>query len=360
MNEKQDSLELENQIVYFKSSERMEELEDESFDVIITSPPYNRGKRYTSDFGEVHDDKLPEIEYLEFLKRVWLDCHRVARQSAVLFLNIGDAAGDQGKSEKVVHSAELAGWIRIQDITWLKTFLGKGHYTPSGRDKRLNNIWEHIFLLAKDKSAYTLDPKAIGIPYVDKSNIGRYSETDLRDAGNAWLIPYEKTTGATIKKGHDAPFPIGLPYRCLKLIPNAKTVLDPFGGTCTTLAACLYLGLSGVAYERYPRIEIIKNRILEGKSFQPLELPLIPHLELALHELTALLSEQSFPISKSKTKKGFLKLQIIRDSCKVLEIENAFTKELDEYLSNWDVDMRESQPRKKKAQQKKLSSLLQD
>ena len=122
---------VKDQTVFFKSSEDMSELDDESIDVIITSPPYNRGKSYTSDNGEIHNDKMEEQEYLELLTKVWKECYRVAKKSAVFFLNIGDSAVDQGKSERVAISAEQASWIRIQDIIWAKSFLGKGHYTPS-------------------------------------------------------------------------------------------------------------------------------------------------------------------------------------------------------------------------------------
>ncbi|MHA1486695.1 MAG: hypothetical protein ACTSSC_05940, partial [Promethearchaeota archaeon] len=60
-------LEFKNQTVFFKSSEHMSELEDESIDVVITSPPYNRGKTYSSDNGEIHDDKMEDAEYYSFL-----------------------------------------------------------------------------------------------------------------------------------------------------------------------------------------------------------------------------------------------------------------------------------------------------
>lgn len=307
----------------------MNELEDESIDVIITSPPYNRGKTYSSDQGEFFDDNKEERDYLEFLKLVWKECLRVSKSTAVFFLNIGDSALDQGISEKVALSAEEAGWIRIQDIIWMKSFLGKGHYTPSGGNKRLNNLWEHVYLFVKNKKNYELDPKAIGIPYADKSNIGRYSSIDLRDAGNLWLIPYEKTTGITIKKGHDAPFPIGLPYRCIKLIPNAKKVLDPFGGTCSTLGACLKLGIKGFAYEKYPRIDVIKERITEGMMFKEENTILIPHLEITVKFLVKLLSKSSYFPQKIKTKKNLNNLQIIHDVIDKLNLDTSFKENLE-------------------------------
>jgi len=316
------NLEFKNQTVFFKSSEHITELEEESIDVIITSPPYNRGKAYSSDNGESHDDKMEDAEYYSFLTAIWSECYRVAKKSAVFFLNIGDSAGDQGKSEKVAKSAENASWKRIQDIIWVKSFLGKGHYTPSGGNRRLNNLWEHIFLFAKNTKEYKIDPKAIGIPYTDKSNIGRYSDTDLRDPGNVWLIPYMKTTGATIKKGHEAPFPIGLPYKCIKMVPNVETVLDPFGGTCSTLAACLKLGVKGYAYEKYPRVEVIKSRISEGKDFHESEENLIPHLELSLKLLNDILSDTSIMLPVIKSKAELNNFQILNDVLNNLNINN--------------------------------------
>jgi len=347
-------LEFKNQTVFFKSSEYMFELEDESIDIVITSPPYNRGKTYSSDNGEIHNDKMEDSEYYSFLTTIWSECYRVAKKSAVFFLNIGDSAGDQGKSEKVAKSAESASWKRIQDIIWVKSFLGKGHYTPSGGNRRLNNLWEHIFLFAKNTKEYKIDPKAIGIPYTDKSNIGRYSDTDLRDPGNVWLIPYTKTTGASVKKGHEAPFPIGLPYKCIKMVPSAKTVLDPFGGTCSTLAACLKLGVKGYAYEKYPRVEVIKSRILEGKDLQEIEENLIPHLELSLKLLNDLFSNTSMEIPVIKSKAEFNNFYILNDVLNNLNIDNSFKRGLEKRINQFKGSLNKKKEQEIKFRQTKL------
>jgi site-specific DNA-methyltransferase (adenine-specific) len=347
-------LEFKNQTVFFKSSEHISELEEESIDVVITSPPYNRGKTYSSDNGEIHDDKMEDDEYYSFLTTIWSECYRVAKKSAVFFLNIGDSAGDQGKSEKVAKSAEIASWKRIQDIIWVKSFLGKGHYTPSGGNRRLNNLWEHIFLFVKNTKEYKIDPKAIGIPYTDKSNIGRYSDTDLRDPGNVWLIPYMKTTGATIKKGHEAPFPIGLPYKCIKMIPNVETVLDPFGGTCSTLAACLKLGVKGYAYEKYPRVEVIKSRISEGKDFHESEENLIPHLELSLKLLNDILSDSSIMLPVIKSKAELNNLHILNDVLNNLNIKNSFKKSIEKRIDHFKKALTKKKEQEIKFRQTKL------
>ena len=314
----------DNQTIYYKSSESMYEIEDDSIDVIITSPPYNRNKHYSDDKGAAYNDKQLKQQYLKFLTRVWRECFRVLNPKGIFFLNIGDAAPDQGLSEEVVQGAVEAGFHRLQTIIWIKSFLGKGHFTPSGGSRRLNNLWENIFVLVKDKKRYHMNPKVIGIPYADKSNIGRYSDEDLRDAGNVWLVPYSKTTGATIKKGHEAPFPIELPYKCIKLA-EGETVLDPFAGTGSTLAASRLLKKKGFGYEKFPRKEIIRKKIMES-IFQDSPCILIPHLELAINILSTYCSKIKYDDLK---KEGFIRfsqkekteLTILKDVLDRLELQ---------------------------------------
>ena len=337
----------DNQIVYYKSSENMNEIDDNSIDVIVTSPPYNRNKLYSDDLGRRYNDNQPEEEYFQFLARVWKECFRVLSPRGVFFLNIGDAAQDQGISETVVQLAVEVGFHRLQTIIWMKSFLGKGHYTPSGGNRRLNNLWENIFVLVKDRKSYHINPKAIGIPYADKSNIGRYTDEDLRDAGNIWLVPYSKTTGSTIKKGHEAPFPIELPYKCIKLT-EGETVLDPFVGTGSTLTASRLLNKKGFGYEKFPRKEIIKKRILND-SFEQTPLVLLPHLELTIEtlsrycndlEYTELIEKGLFKFSQKEK----VQLQILKDTLDQLNLQIPF---LEEYFDQWEKNREKAKCKKK-------------
>lgn len=295
-----------NQTIYSKSSESMDELENNSINLIVTSPPYNIGKEYSVK-GKSYNDNKNYSDYLDFLTRIFKECYRVLSEEGIFFLNIGDSAKYQGKSEDVVRCAVTAGFTRLQTIIWLKSIFGKGHYTPTGGNRRLNNLWEFIFVLVKSKE-YKIDPKAIGIPYSDKSNIGRYSDIDLRDAGDIWFIPYTKTTGATIKKGHDAPFPIELPMRCMKLIPTAKTILDPFAGTASTLKAAEEMGLKGFGYEILPREEIIMKRFSEKVS--TIADPLLPQVEYYAKTTNLLLEKSLSLLSESDRDKILSSLKI--------------------------------------------------
>jgi site-specific DNA-methyltransferase (adenine-specific) len=95
---------------------------------------------------------------------------------------------------------------------------------------------------------------AVGAPYQDKSNIGRYNDIDLTDAGNTWLMTYE-TIQDKSQRLHPAAFPVDLPLKCIKLhgldSPNIRPllVLDPFCGIGSTAIACKKLGVSFVGFE---------------------------------------------------------------------------------------------------------------
>ncbi len=269
------------------SSEDMREVRSGSVDVAVTSPPYNIGKIYRGEDGKAHDDRMPREEYLDFLGRVFREVHRALSPKGLFFLNLGETARTWGLAEDVVRKAVEAGFLRVQTVIWVKSIFGKGHYSPSGGRRRLNHLWEFVFILAKD-GKYLFDPLAIGVPYADKSNVGRYSDKDLRDPGDVWFIPYRVTTGQTRKKGHEAVFPVELPWRCIKLVPGARSVLDPFAGTCSTLAAARALGLRGIGYDPYPPIAVIRRKISE--PFTAGEEPVLPDLEKGLEALFSLLA----------------------------------------------------------------------
>ena len=73
----------------------------------------------------------------------------------------------------------------------------------------------------------------MGVPYQDKSNIGRWkhAKQDKRDRGNTWFIPYE-TIQMKKERPHPATFPTKLPEMCIKLhgIKEKMVVMDPFLG----------------------------------------------------------------------------------------------------------------------------------
>jgi site-specific DNA-methyltransferase (adenine-specific) len=238
-----------------------ENLESGSVDVTVTSPPYNIGVRYGS-----YSDSLPREKYLEWMEQVGIEVMRALADDGSFFLNVGNKPRDQWIAWDV--ASVLRKHFVLQNVMhWVKSIaisksdVGKnshgnvsgdiavGHFKPVVSDRFLNDCHEYIFHFTK-KGDVHLDKLAIGIPYQDKTNIGRWKSavSDRRDRGNTWFIPYE-TIQSKSERPHPASFPGKLPEMCIRLHGHAKLVLDPFTGIGSTAIAALRLGSSFVGFE---------------------------------------------------------------------------------------------------------------
>lgn len=231
--------------------EQLAALPPDSVDVVVTSPPYNIGIAYRS-----HRDRLPRESYLDWMEQVALALRRVLKPDGALFLNIGATNADGWIAHDV--AARFRSHFVLQNtISWVKSLsIGEethGHFKPITSPRFLNNNHETIFHFTAD-GAVPIDRLAVGVPFQDKSNIGRWGHaTDRRCAGNVWFIPYETVRSRRQKFDHPAGFPLALPERCIRLHGRADAVvLDPFLGAGTTLVAAERLGHRGVGIEIDP------------------------------------------------------------------------------------------------------------
>ena len=228
--------------------DRLAEVEDGSVDVIVTSPPYNIGLAYRS-----YRDNLPRQEYLDWLRRVGLELHRVLGEAGSLFLNLAGTCADPWIAMDVANVFRKI-FVLQNNIAWVKSLAVRedsiGHFRPVSSRRFLNHTHESLFHFTKTGSI-EVDRLAIGVPFKDKSNIARFGHPrDRRCAGNVWFIPYETVTARAGKFDHPAGFPLELPLRCIRLCgPDARVVLDPFLGAGTTLVAAQSLGLRGIGIE---------------------------------------------------------------------------------------------------------------
>lgn len=224
-------------------------LPSNSIDIIVTSPPYNIGIDYNS-----YNDNMPFKDYLSWMSILSQECFRVLKDKGSFFFNIGDKPSDELRSFKVAETIKKY-FILQNTIHWVKSIaipehnINIGHYKPVNSPRYLNNSHEYIFHFTKNGDV-ELNKLAIGVPYSDKSNIGRWkhAQKDIRCRGNQWFIPYPTVKE---KKIHPAMFPIKLPEMCIKLhkLSHLKNliVLDPFLGIGTTALAakkmnCVYVG----------------------------------------------------------------------------------------------------------------------
>lgn len=235
-------------------------LESVSVDVIVTSPPYNLNKEYGS-----YKDNKERDEYLNWLYEIAQLSYLILKDNGSFFLNIGGTPSDPILPFEVVDRFRKTGYKVQNTIHWIKSIsfekedVGKnngihndysiGHFKPIISERFLTDLHEYIFHLTKVGNI-KLDKRAIGVPYQDKTNIGRWKSAthDKRDRGNVWFIPYP-----TIQEGrpHPAVFPEKLPYLCIKMhgIKQDMVVYDPFMGIGTTALACMKLGVDYLGTE---------------------------------------------------------------------------------------------------------------
>jgi site-specific DNA-methyltransferase (adenine-specific) len=222
----------------------------ETFDVIVCSPPYNIKKEYNT-----YTDDLPYAEYLLWMDEFFQSVNRVLKDDGSFFLNIGGTCKEPTRALDVCNVA-LKHFKLQNDILWVKSVtvedVSYGHFKPINSTRFLNRMHESVFHFTKTGDIQ-IDRLGIGVTYKDKFNAERWSgKQDLRCRGNVWFIPYE--TVRWIKKPHSAGFPVKLPEYCILmhgLKPEMK-VLDPFLGAGSTLIACKKLGIAGTGIELDP------------------------------------------------------------------------------------------------------------
>lgn len=216
-------------------------LPDASFDLVVTSPPYNLGIRYRS-----FDDTTGRSEFLGWCRKWASEVQRVLAEDGSFFLNVGAAPANPLFPHQIVLS--LAGeedtLFTLQNtFHWIKSItvetrsgerISAGHFKPINSRRFVNDCHEYVFHLTK-RGDVTLDRRAAGVPYQDKSNIARWGHTggvDRRCRGNTWFIPYETIVSRDKERPHPASFPVALVERCILLHgKGADTrLLDPFLG----------------------------------------------------------------------------------------------------------------------------------
>jgi site-specific DNA-methyltransferase (adenine-specific) len=236
-----------------------ENVNEKSVDVVVTSPPYNIGIGYSS-----YNDALPREKYLAWIEEVGVAVKRALSDDGSFFLNIGNKPKDQWIAWDVA-SVLRKHFVLQNVIHWVKSIaiskidvgnypniagdIAVGHFKPIVSDRFLNDCHEYIFHFTKSGDAH-LDKLAVGIPYQDKTNVGRWkaAREDRRDRGNTWFIPYETIQNKS-QRPHPATFPVKLPEMCVKLHGSAKLVVDPFTGIGSTAVAAMRLGVPFVGFE---------------------------------------------------------------------------------------------------------------
>ncbi len=225
-------------------------LPNETFDCVVTSPPYF----WLRDYGVSGQIGLEDTieEYVLTLCDVLDEVHRVMKKSGVLFLNIGDtyysgkgeSKGVDRKSSKRrfglravdksggmgigIEPKSLIGipwrvaiemmkrrWVLRSQIIWYRK-----HALPESVADRPRRSYEPVFMFVKNKQ-YSFN----------RSPLEEVEQEDM------WTITARPKNATGLST---APYPDELVKRCLDIgCPTNGHVLDPFMGSGTTLRVSL-------------------------------------------------------------------------------------------------------------------------
>mgnify|MGYP001479490756 FL=1 len=211
--------------------EGMKELDDNSIDCIVTSPPYNKkgllgnvklGNQIWGKFNidyDTYGDDMPEDEYQAWIVEVLNQCHRIIKSDGSIFFN--------HKPRRCKNRSYLpTDFIQHSDASLYQLIIWDRRNSPNIRNDILVPCTEHIYWLCKDKPKVFRD--AIDPDY--KSEV--------------WIITPEK------QKKHPAPFPEQLVKNCIQLTTQENdVVLDPFMGSGTTAVVSENLNRKWIGFE---------------------------------------------------------------------------------------------------------------
>jgi site-specific DNA-methyltransferase (adenine-specific) len=244
--------------IFCKTSEKMEELPENSVHLMVTSPPYNVGKEY--------DENLTLNEYREFLKRVWIEVKRVLVPGGRVCINIANL----GRKPYIPLHAFIVegmldlGFLMRGEVIWNKASSGSpstawGSWL-SAKNPTLRDIHEYILVFSKGMYSR-------GNPY-RRSTINRQEFLDFTKS--VWTFSAEPAT----KVGHPAPFPVELPYRLIQLYTfEDEVVLDPFMGSGQAAIAALKTKRHYVGYDiNAEYVKLAERRIKEFCSMNQQDL----------------------------------------------------------------------------------------
>jgi len=142
-----------NKIICGDSLTELNKLDDNSVDLIITSPPYFKQRKYTDDIKEIGLE-IGSDSYLQILAKVFCDCVRVVKPTGSIVWNMGDVYENRSLQLLPYQFAILVlsrhkELKLINEITWIKS-----NPTPRQYNKRLVPSTEPFFHFTKSDNYF--------------------------------------------------------------------------------------------------------------------------------------------------------------------------------------------------------------
>jgi adenine-specific DNA-methyltransferase len=206
--------------------------------LVVTSPPYNIGKKY--------EKRLAFEHYLEQQKATLKESYRILADNGSLCWQVGNHVARDGEIfplDIYIYQICKALGLKLRNrIVWC---FEHGLHCKN----RLSGRYETIVWFTKsDDYVFNLDPIRVPQKYPGKkffkgAKAGQYSCNPLgKNPGDVWVIPNVKHNHIE-KTSHPCQFPIELVERLVLALTNeSDLVVDPYIGVGSTACATVLHG----------------------------------------------------------------------------------------------------------------------
>lgn len=234
-------------------------IQDESVQLVVTSPPYNIGKSY--------EKTTPLDHYVAAQAQVIAECVRVLSPRGSLCWQVGNHVqeGEIFPLDLVLYPVFKRHGLKLRNrIIW--------HFEHGLHgSKRLSGRYETILWFTKgDEYVFNLDSIRVPSKYPGKKYFkgpkrGQLSGNPLgKNPGDVWVIPNVKFNHVE-KTVHPCQFPVELVERLVLALTDPKQiVLDPYMGVGSSVVAAVMHDRIGYGCDIVPEyVEIARGRVRE-------------------------------------------------------------------------------------------------
>jgi adenine-specific DNA-methyltransferase len=242
---------LANKLILGDSIQELKNIEDNSIDLIITSPPYNAEKEYEGK----HDLE----QYKKFAEDWTADISRILKDTGSLWLNVGyTKTSDKTTLPLTYLYFPLIDIPFIQEIIW--------HYEGGMNYKhRFTHRTERWMWFAKNENDYIFNLDDIRDMSLNRTVDKRNNPLGKNPTDYWYFDRIVSGTGRVAeKRNHPCQFPEKMIERIIKACSNeGATILDPFAGSGTVGFVSKRLNRSYILIEKEEKYFKEFNEILK-------------------------------------------------------------------------------------------------
>lgn len=235
----------------------LKQIPDNALQLIVTSPPYNIGKKY--------ERRLKLDLYIKQQELIIKECVRVLSMTGSICWQVGNYVENSAIIPLDTILFPIFSKLNLKLRNRIVWHFEHGLHCK----KRFSGRYETIIWFTKsDEYVFNLDAIRVPQKYPGKKHFkgpkaGQYSGNPLgKNPGDLWAIPNVKSNHVE-KTIHPCQFPVELIERLvLSLTNKGDWVFDPFMGVGTTIVAAIRHGRKGVGAEVIPDyIKIAHDRV---------------------------------------------------------------------------------------------------